>query len=85
MAIADEYGSIRITAIVGSSHSKESAHYDGLSIDIDLIGGTKIASGSHSQEWYKTFTDFAINELGASTVLHDPYLGHNDHMHIEWR
>ncbi|MBF7092865.1 hypothetical protein IUY40_15120 [Flavobacterium sp. ALJ2] len=78
---------LNISEIAGASHSKNSYHYKGVAIDINIIDGVHLGSKdkpSFSEKFHAEFRNKVL-KLGATLVL-DPYnekTYHYNHIHIE--
>lgn len=72
--------SFRITELAGGSHSRNSAHYPGDAIDVDLINGVAVNSRNTHVAGFKQ----ACRDLGATLVLGPGDSGHSTHIHAQW-
>jgi peptidoglycan hydrolase-like protein with peptidoglycan-binding domain len=79
LRLADVYR-FRVTSIAGGSHSSNSRHYAGVSMDVDEINGVRTNS---SNPHYQTFMQQCRN-LGATEVLGPGDDGHSTHIHCAW-
>lgn len=70
----------RVTALAGGSHSKNSRHYLGVSLDVDRIDGRQVDK-NHPR--FREFMERA-RAMGATEVLGPGAKGHNHHVHIAW-
>ena len=66
--------------IAGGSHSKNSRHYAGVALDVNVINGKRV-SRLHAD--YQRFMKMA-RDLGATEVLGPGDKGHDGHVHIAW-
>lgn len=70
----------RVTALAGGSHSRNSRHYLGVSLDVDRIDGRQVDK-NHPR--FREFMERA-RAMGATEVLGPGAKGHNYHVHIAW-
>ncbi|HEX8001474.1 MAG TPA: fibronectin type III domain-containing protein [Mycobacteriales bacterium] len=77
-----QLGRVTVTEVAGGSHSPGSTHYSGRGLDIRLVNGVPVSSGT-SYGWVVQ----VCRSYGAARVFHpgyDPYGGHQGHVHCDW-
>jgi zinc D-Ala-D-Ala carboxypeptidase len=79
LRLANDY-SFRINSIAGGSHSANSRHYAGISVDIGEINDLPVNS---SNPHYRAFMQQCRN-LGATEVLGPGDTDHSTHIHCAW-
>lgn len=70
----------RVTALAGGSHSRNSRHYLGVSLDVDRIDGRQV---DRNHPRFREFMNRA-RAMGATEVLGPGSSGHDRHIHIAW-
>jgi hypothetical protein len=71
--------SVSISEIAGGSHSPHSLHYEGKALDVRVVNGTAVRPGSAYMVVVR-----ACQAAGATQIYypaHDPYGGHQHHIH----
>jgi zinc D-Ala-D-Ala carboxypeptidase len=71
---------IGIAEIVGASHSRNSSHYQGNSVDINEINGTHVTI---KNPYIKGIIK-AAKRLGLKKVIQPPAPGHATHLHFQF-
>lgn len=78
LALADTY-TFRVSEIAGASHSRNSLHYAGVAVDVDLINGRAVAAGDLAKAFMQRGRGLeAIEVLGPGNP------GHSSHIHLGW-
>jgi len=72
---------IRISSMVGASHSARSRHYKGLAVDINTINDRPV---SWQNPYYKRVLAI-FKSMGADQLLGPGDEGHSAHIHAAWR
>ena len=69
-----------VTELCGGSHSSNSRHYAGVTIDVGVINGRTVAGG------HQDVRDFMnlCRSLGATEVLGPGNANHDHHVHAGW-
>ncbi|MGW6202573.1 hypothetical protein ACWF9B_02815 [Streptomyces sp. NPDC055089] len=73
----------RVTAIVGSKHSPNSAHYKGRAFDVDIVNGSYVSTRGPGLTKAKRLMT-ACKSYGAKLVLGPGHSGHSTHVHCQW-
>jgi len=79
--ISDSGYKIRISSMVGASHSSSSRHYKGLAVDINTINDRPV---SWQNPYYKRVLQI-FKSMGADQLLGPGDKGHSSHIHAGWR
>ena len=76
---------ISISEIVGGSHTKGSAHYEGSCIDVNLVNGDHVDVRNMSDDKIIAFRNaaYAAGAVKVLDPLNDPK-NHFNHFHIQW-
>ncbi|MCW5869801.1 MAG: peptidoglycan-binding protein [Candidatus Eremiobacteraeota bacterium] len=69
-----------VSEIAGGSHSRNSFHYEGGTIDVSVINGSSVISGNSPSVAFRN----AGRELGAVEILGPGNAQHDDHVHLSW-
>jgi len=72
--------SFSISELAGGSHSAGSRHYDGVTVDVNVINGQHVGAGHPDLANFKQ----ACRDLGATEVLGPGNPGHATHVHCAW-
>ncbi|WLQ53859.1 hypothetical protein P8A21_40800 (plasmid) [Streptomyces poriferorum] len=73
----------RVTAIAGSKHSPNSAHYKGRAFDVDIVNGSYVSTRGPGLTKAKRLMT-ACKSYGAKLVLGPGHSGHSTHVHCQW-
>ena len=79
LKLADTY-KFSVSELAGGEHSKGSRHYNGATVDVNIINGKRVG-GSHP-DVPKFMRD--CRSLGATEVLGPGHPGHDTHVHCAW-
>jgi hypothetical protein len=79
LKLAQTYN-FHISELAGGSHSANSRHYAGITMDVNVINGQHV-SGAHPD--FRNFMR-ACRALGATEVLGPGNKGHATHIHCAW-
>jgi hypothetical protein len=74
--------SYSVSEIAGGTHAGHSLHYSGRAFDVNIVNGASVRGGSG----YWVVVD-ACRAYGATNIYypaHDPYGGHQNHVHCDW-
>jgi len=75
---------IGVSSIAGGSHSRTSRHYAGITMDINIINGTRLRDLSTNNASVANVMQMCRNQ-GATEVLGPPNdSGHRGHIHCAW-
>jgi hypothetical protein len=72
--------SFRISELAGGSHSRGSRHYDGVTVDVNVINGQHVGATHPGVPNFKR----DCRSLGATEVLGPGDPGHDTHIHCAW-
>jgi hypothetical protein len=79
LALADKY-SFDISELCGGSHSSNSRHYLGITVDVNYINGTHVKASHPDQKAFRQL----CRDLGATEVLGPGNAHHSTHIHAAW-
>jgi hypothetical protein len=79
LALAESYN-FSISELAGGSHSKTSRHYNGVSVDVNVINGRHVSAAHPDVVRFKR----DCRKLGATEVLGPGNPDHATHIHCAW-
>jgi zinc D-Ala-D-Ala carboxypeptidase len=79
LKLADTF-TFSISELAGGEHSVGSRHYNGVTVDVNVINGRPVGSGHPDLTNFKS----ACRDLGATQVLGPGDAGHSTHIHCAW-
>jgi hypothetical protein len=79
LKLAETY-SFSISELAGGSHSKTSRHYNGVTVDVNVINGQRVSAAHPDVPKFKR----DCRSLGATQVLGPGDPGHATHIHCAW-
>jgi 5-hydroxyisourate hydrolase-like protein (transthyretin family) len=76
-------GTVTISEIAGGVHEPDSSHYSGNALDVTWVNGTHVGGGSNYGMAVATCRMWGAKRI--FTPAHDPYGGHDNHVHCDWK
>ncbi|MFN8614075.1 MAG: peptidoglycan-binding protein [Vulcanimicrobiota bacterium] len=81
LSLAVDYGfQFHVSEIAGGSHSPNSWHYEGTTMDVSIINGVHVGEPGDVSVAFRA----AGRTLGATEILGPGDAGHADHVHLAW-